>query len=203
MGVVVDKVVFAGEVPTAARIAERVTAIVGHPVLVTESEPRDDLRDLSASLAFEGFPNSRVELTAYRVGAVEEYVRQLGMEKFPIAKAMEGAGEAADRRTVHIRAYIGQELTLFAATILALEALGGRPNRAVGERDRLLFGRSVDAAELTRRQKRVVRQGWLMMAVGVLLLPVLVPVGAVSVGWYLVRLPQSVAAGAATGRPDA
>src|SRR5439155_24802389 len=79
MGLVVTEVVFDGRAPALADVADRVTGMTGLPLAVAESGPdvRGDLFDLHAHLAFAGAPDTRLEVSAYRPGAVREVRHQM------------------------------------------------------------------------------------------------------------------------------
>ena len=191
MGVTVEEVVFAYPAPSAGAISTRVAERTGLPVTVAEDSPDDrrDLYDLRADLAFAAHPKSPVQVTAYRPGAVRNHLRRTGMDRSPLARVVQGANEADGTQTVHVRGYVGQEPTLFVAVTLALESLGGRCSRPVSDDWQRDYAGPVSADELARRVRRVERQGKLTLAMFVLLLPVLIPMGVVSIAWHVFRMP--------------
>lgn len=194
MGIVIQEVTFDAPAPAAEVIAARVTELVGLPVIVRESPPelRGALHDLHAQIAFQANPKAEVELTAYRAGAVKEHLRLTGMDAMSTASVVEGSKEAVGKQTVYVRGYVGQEPTLLLVTTLALEALGGQLREPMPDDVRREYSRSVSADELRRRHRKMQRQGLLKLAAGVLLLPVLVPVGIVRLAWRLMTMPRRI-----------
>lgn len=194
MGIHVFKVTFDAPAPTAAAIAARVTELVGLPLILRESPPeiRGTLHDLHAQMAIEAYPKSEIELTAYRVGAVKEHLRLTGMDALPIANAVQGANEVLGEQTVYVRGYVGQEPTLLLATTLALESLDGRLSEPMSEDIRHEYGRSISLDELRRRHRKVQKQGLLTLVVGMLLLPVLVPIWIATLCWHLITMPHRI-----------
>jgi hypothetical protein len=179
MGVVVTEVVFDGRAPALADIADAVTRRTGLPVAATDSGPdaRGDLFDLHAHLAFADAPDTRVEMSAYRPGAVAELCRQMFRETgSPIAKHVQGLNEPPGTQAVCVRGFVGQEPTLFFATILALESLGGRPRDPLDDDERQRYGTSIAPAELAERRREVRRRMWPAVVIGLVLLPILIPV---------------------------
>ena len=178
----------------AAAIAARVTELVGLPLIVRDSQPeiRGTLHDLHSHIAFEAHPKAEIELTAYCAGAVKEHLRQTGVDAMPMANFVQGANESAGKQTVYVRGYVGQEPTLFLATTLALEALGGRLGEPIPEEIRREYGRSISSDELRRRHREAQNQGILRLVAGVLLLPILVPVWVVTLGWHLMTIPHRI-----------
>jgi hypothetical protein len=194
MGIITEEVRFEGQAPDAARIADKVKEIIGLPIILHESGPemRCDFHSLHAQLAFARFPKQRVELTAYRPGAVQELQKRNGTDTLPFARAVQGAHERPGTQTVYMRGYIGQELTIIFATMLALEALGGHLREPVSEEMRREYGSRIATAELERRQRKVERQSLLTLLLGTILLPILLPLWAASIVWHLVKIPWRI-----------
>ncbi|MDB5356350.1 MAG: hypothetical protein JWN24_2803 [Phycisphaerales bacterium] len=194
MGIISEEVRFEGQAPEAARIADKVTEIIGLPMTLEESGPemRCDCHFLHARLAFARFPDRRVELTAYHPGGVKEFLKRMGTDTLPIAHAVQGANEPPGTQTVYIRGYIGQEPTIIFATILALEALGGHLREPVSEEMRREYGSRITTMELDRRHRKLFRQGLVKLLLGVILLPILFPLGVASIVWHLVKTPWQI-----------
>ena len=193
MGIVVQQVTFDDRVPEAARVGDMLTRMIGLPVTVSESdsEVRGTLFEL-LRLAFSRFPNDFIELTAYRPGAVKEHLQQVGIAASPIANAVQGVNEPPGTQAVYVTGYLGQEPTLLFATVLALEALGGRPRTSLPEEIRREYGARISVTELDRRHRTLRRQqrlGWLL---GVISLPILVPMWFLSLMWGLATLPWRI-----------
>lgn len=173
------------------RIAAQVMEASGLPLTVCGSgaELRGRLYDMHAQLAFMQAPKTQVMLTSYRPGSVKELLQQQGMEGVPIAKVVQGAAEPPGTQTVYMKGYVGQEPALFWAVALALEVLGGRLREPISEEMRRKHGGRITPSELDRRHRQSRRKGMLSLVVGLLLLPVLIPVWALSIAWYLLTLP--------------
>lgn len=195
MGIVGTEVGFDGQAPELSRIAEKVTELSGLPLTVEESgaDIKGDLFDLHGYLAFACAPERQLELHSYRAGAVKDFCEEAfeGAD-FPLANCVQGLHEPPGTQTVYVRGYVGQEPTLFFVTELALEALGGRPREPIPEDVRREYGAPITAAQLEERQRKVTRQGWLTLLVGVLLLPVLLPLWLLGFLWMLVSLPWRI-----------
>jgi len=195
VGVVVTEVVFDGQAPELARIAEKVTALCGLPVTVTgsDAEIKGDLYDLHAHLAFACAPETQLELCSYIPGAVQKFYREsFGDADFPFMKCMQGLNELPGSQSVHLRAYVGQEPTLFFVTELALEALGGRPREPIPDDVREEYGVPITAEQLQERHRKLDRQmrsAWLL---GMVLLPVLIPLWLLGFLWFLVSMPWRI-----------
>jgi hypothetical protein len=191
MGVVVQEVIFDAPAPTAVAIAARVAELVGLP-LITRDAPsgiRGSFRDLHAHIAFEAHPDAEIELTAYSAGAVRQFLRRTGVDTMPMASHVQGVNEAEGKQTVYVRGYVGQEPTLFFATTLALEQLGGLLREPIPENVRREYGHSISSAELSRRHRTAQKHMLLTFAASLLLLPILVPVWTVMA---LITMPYRI-----------
>ncbi|MDB5331345.1 MAG: hypothetical protein JWP03_2496 [Phycisphaerales bacterium] len=194
MGIITAEATFEGQAPEAARIADKVKEITGLPMTLDESGPeiRGDLYSLHAYLALAHFPNQRIELTAYQPGSVKEFLKTTGTDRFPFARVVRGANEPPGTQTVYVKGYTGQEPTLFFATKLSLEALGGRLRKPTGENERREYGSRITVAELERRHRKLERQSLLALSLGVILLPILLPLWVASIVWHLVTMPWRI-----------
>jgi hypothetical protein len=192
MGVVVSEVSFDGQAPELSRIADKVTELSGLPLSVTESgaDVKGNLHDRHAYLAFAYYPEARLELDSYRPGAVKEcYQQTLGDTRLHMAKYVQGLKEAPGTKTVYLRGYVGQEPTLLFVTQLALEALGGRPRYPISDEVRREYGTPITVSQLEARRRKVRKQAQAAALVGVLLLPVLIPLWLVGFVLFVVILP--------------
>jgi hypothetical protein len=192
MGVVVSEVSFDVKAPELSRIADKVTELSGLPLSVTESgaDVKGNLHDLHAYLAFACYPEARLELDSYRPGAVKEFYQQtLGDTCLPMAKYVQGLNEAPGTQTVYLRGYVGQEPTLLFVTQIALESLGGRPRNPISEEVRREYGTPITVSQLDTRRRKVRKQAQAAALVGVLLLPVLIPLWLVGFVLFVVMLP--------------
>jgi hypothetical protein len=194
MGLVASEIAFDGRAPTAARVAEKVTELVGLPVLVNEDWPAgvDELYDLHAELAFARYPDIKVELYAYRPGAVAEFIARMDVNEVPFNRLMQGANEPPGTQVVYLRWFAGPDLTLFVATTIALEDLGGRAREPVTPEMRRNYAHPIAEAELDRRHRRARRKRFLALLATVALLPILVPFWLASAIWYLLTLPWRI-----------
>ena len=194
MGICVAEVTFVAPAPLATQIAAQVEQSAGLPVVLRESGPeiRGTLHDLHALITFQMHPRIEVELTAYRAGGVKEHLQIAGVDSLPIAKAVQGMNEAPGEQTVYVRGHLGQEPTLFFATVLALEALGGRPRDPVTDDVRRQYGHAISPEELKRRHRKVQRHGIVMLTAAVVLFPLLLPLWILSIAWQLVKMPWRI-----------
>jgi hypothetical protein len=195
MGVVATEAVFDGRAPQLSRIAAQVTEMTGLPVSVAESGPdvTGELYDLHGHLAFACAPGTGIELHSYRAGAAREFCRQtFGDAHFPVARFVEGLNEPPGTQAVYVRGYVGQEPTLFFATLLALEALGGRPREPFSDEDRREYGSPISPAELEERRRKLTRHALPAVLIGLVLLPVLIPLWVVGLLWFLVSMPWRI-----------
>jgi hypothetical protein len=192
MGVVVAQAVFYGTAPELQRIGEKVAEMSGLAVSVTESsaEIKYTLYDLHGYIAFACDPESRIELHSYRTGAVKELCDGMfGTNDFPLAHAVQGRNEAPGTQTVHLRGFVGQEMTLFFVIELALEALGGRCPDPLPDDVRQEYSKPITAAELLERRRRMVRELRSMWWLGLLLLPLLIPLCIAGILFFVVTRP--------------
>jgi hypothetical protein len=192
MGIVTSEAAFDGKAPDLKSIGEKVAELSGLVVSVTESsdELKGTLFDLHGYLAFACAPESRIELHSYQAGAVKELCEDMfGKADFPLARAVKGRNEPPGTQAVYLRGFIGQEMTLFFTIELALEALGGRPPHPLPDDVRQEYGKPITAAELLERQRRMARQMRSMWGIGLLLLPLLIPLWIVGLLWFVLTLP--------------
>jgi hypothetical protein len=149
---------FNGVAPSLPTIAEKVEARTGLPVVLTTSdlEPLDDVSGRRGYLAFARFPGNRVTIRSYRR---------------PDENGIDKAGPHA----VDLEYAVVGEPTIYVATAVALEALGGTPAYAISEESRQLSGGRIDLGELVRRNRKANREATLLVVAVVLLLPVLIP----------------------------
>jgi hypothetical protein len=195
MGMVFGEVAFDGRAPELSRIADKITEVSGLPVSVTGSaaDVEGDLYDMHTSLAFACAPEERLEVHTYLPGAVREFYNEAieGIE-LPTAKFVQGMSEPAGTQTVYLRGYIGQEPTLLAVAILALEALGGHPRHPTSEELRREYGKPITTTQLTERRRKLRKQGRWGAAIVLLLLPVLIPLCFVGCLAFLVAMPWRI-----------
>jgi hypothetical protein len=193
MGIAFAEVSFDGRAPEPSRIVAEVTEITGLPGNYNESssEIRGDLYAYHGQAVFRDLPSSQIQLYAYLSGAVKRDAEIFyadandAVRRFPNAQYVEGIDESEERQSVHVRIYVGQEPTLYCATIVALERLGGRAKRplSAGERDK--YGRALTLTELKRRQRMVTAQLVGVLLIGCVVWPVTIPL-------WLLTLPLAI-----------
>jgi hypothetical protein len=192
MGMVFGELAFDGRAPDLSRIADKITELSGLPVCATESgaDVKGDLYDMHTRLAFACAPEEQLALHTYLPGTVRRFHNQAfeGIEPRP-AKFVEGMGEPAGTQTVYLRSYIGQDPTLMTVSILALEALGGRPRHPISAEMKREYGTPITAPQLAERRRILRKQGRWGVAVVLLLLPVLLPLCFVGFLAFLVSMP--------------
>ncbi len=160
MGIVIGEVVFVGKVPEPAAIQAAMTRQCGLPVIMTEGGPAitDDLYEFDGRLAFAAAASNSIEIFAYRPGAVRRLYNQLTAdgELLPERqlKCITGWDQAPGTQSVHLRGYLGQEMTLFMVALITLESLGGRPKHPISERARRLCSGPISNEELARRIRK-------------------------------------------------
>lgn len=192
MGVVATEVIFEGGAPELSSIADKVAELSGLALSIRElsADVKANLYDLQGYLAFACAPGTQLEVYAYRAGAVRElYHQTFGDADLPIARCVQGLHEAEGTQAVYLRGYLGQELTLLVMTTLALEALGGRPREPIGDEERRHYGTPITPAQLHKRHRKLARQTWPILLVGLLLLPVLTPLWLAGI---FVRMPWRI-----------
>jgi hypothetical protein len=192
MGIVFDHMTFKRHAPDLAHISAKITELTGLAMVATESsdEVKGTLYDLHAHLAFACVPEEMIEVFSYRVGAVKEFYEAYteGI-KLPTERFVAGLHEPPGTQAIYLRGSIGQEPTLFMATILALEALGGEPREPLPEDQRREYGRPITIAELQERRRKTHRQlGWAAV-VYVLLLPLTIPLFLLGLLMTFVMMP--------------
>jgi hypothetical protein len=193
MALVFSKVVFDGRAPDLSRIAAHVTEISGQPLSVTDlADETDEVSDFHGHLAFACAPESWIEVRAYRAGTVKEFYHQTVGDpglRLPMARFVQGLNEPAGTQAVYVEGHINQEPTLLFVTLLALEALGGRPRELIPDEIRRIFSSPISTSELEERRRKMRRRVRLRTAVTLVMLPILVPLWIL---WFLVTLPLGI-----------
>ena len=195
MGVTLHTVLFEGPAPALAVIVDAVQRRAGIPLSVHESRPddADGLHEFHARLAFAAAPDAPIEVYAYRPGAVKAFSEKLFPDGAfpPLTDSVEGIREPHGAQAVYVRGYVGQEPTLWYATIVALEALGGRPEPDIDDDERRMYGALVSERDLVARHRKVKRAGWWAAAVAAPFVLVLVPLtllwSGITMPWHVWR----------------
>jgi hypothetical protein len=184
---------FEGPAPAASAVAETVAARSGLEVLLDETGPEihGRLYDLHAHLAFAGFPKDRVQIHAYRPSGVKEHLQTTGVSDLPIANVVQGANELPGAQTIYLEGFVG-EPTLFFATILALERLGGRFDKPLADDERLKYDRPLTLGELKQRHEKTRRRAFFASLLFVILLPLLLPLYALGIVWTVLTVPWRI-----------
>jgi hypothetical protein len=191
MGLVRVKITFENAVPALSVIRDTITQRVGLPLIITEHH--GELYELNAKIGFASFPKETLEATVYRSRTVQEHLKQAGVSEMPIAKFVEGANEAPGTKTVYIRWFSGGEPTLVFATILALEALGGRlDNNPCSDKDRREFGKAITTSELIRRRKKVRNRNLRALPLWIVFAPIAILLSAAWICWMICSMPWRI-----------
>src|SRR5262249_18087029 len=110
-------------------------------------------------------------------------------EHLPTAKFAVGLNEPPSSQVAYLRSYIGHEPTLLMVTLIALEALGGRPREPLTFEDRQEYSKKITEEELTKRREVLHRQfkrtAWITM----LLLPITIPLFLLQMLFVFALLP--------------
>jgi len=125
MGLLLDKIAFEYPAPRAVAIADAATKECGLKVCVEHLE-RDEYRDFSANLYFEGFSEYVVEVYTYRQGAIRKLEDKMEHEsghKSPIQ--CQGYDDADGIQRIYFRSFLEAENTLFEVLTLAARKLDG------------------------------------------------------------------------------
>src|SRR5262245_40072835 len=178
MGMVFGEVTFEGRGPTVDELAARITETCGLPVTIHPPHAEDlDIYDQHGYVSFAAAPEEQLEVFSYKPGAAKKYYNDF-MEDFeytPTAKFAVGLNEPPGSQVVYLRSYIGHEPTLLMVTLIALEALGGKPREPLTFENRQGYSKKVTEEELAKRRKILHRQfkrtAWITM----LLLPITIP----------------------------
>lgn len=195
MGLVFDHMTFDGHAPDLHRIAAKMTEICGLAVVVTESdaEVKGTLHDTHGTLAFAAAPEEQITLFSYRTGAVKEFYAEYseGLEgiKLPTERFVTGLHEPQGTQAVYLSASVGHEPTLFMVTVLALEALGGKPREPITEDIRREYGVPITLQDLRRRQRKMRNQVAWAALLFILCLPLTIPLFVLGILFFLVMLP--------------
>ncbi len=192
MGIVTCDVAFADQLPTLGQICAKIESICTLPVVIIESST-DELQDIDATIAFECDQDCKLQLSAYRPGAIDRFCNDEFSEDPQFGevmkRVMKSAGEAHEQRSIHLRSYVGLEPALMCTTALALEALGGTPCKPIGDEERAEYGRPITESELMRRYELQRKDNRSMSWLFILLLPVLIPLWIVTMIWFILTLP--------------
>lgn len=170
MGIVSTSVRFDERTPDPRAIAAAVSELCGLPVSVAvKGAPGDTLFAMNVRLAFDAAPDVSVELFSYRHG-------------------VEGpAGSPLDGRTVHLRSYIGQELTMYWTAALSLERIGGTIARSPSDEIRQRYGRRLTRWELRGRVWKLRAATLAVLPIAAVALPVNLVVWTVRGLWSVGR----------------
>lgn len=195
MGIVLDEVRFQGRAPDLRRIADKITELSGLPVIVQESgaDVVGNLYDLHAGVAFACAPQEKLEVFSYRPGAVKEFYEEFsqGIE-LPSARFMVGLNEPAGTQAVYLRSFAGQEPSLMAFTLLALEALGGGTRQPIPEEVRRQYAGPMTEAEFQERRRSLRKKLGLAALLYLLLLPITIPLFLLGLLVSLVNMPWRI-----------
>ena len=195
MGLIVGEVTFANGAPSLTCIVDNITELSGLSLLIEnyESDTHSDFYDLYVRLSFSSTPGNQLTLYAYRNGAVREIYEDCA--DFPISTVepgLQGLNEPANAQVVYLNIYIGQEPTLFYIALFALEALGGSLKCPVSEAVRHQYLKRLTHAQLRRRSLQSSVQALLVLLIGVVLLPLLIPLWGLQFLCCWIKLPKII-----------
>src|SRR5262249_30733362 len=127
--------------------------------------------------SFAAAPEEQLEVFSYRPGAAKKFYNDHleGFDQLPIAKHATGLNEPEGTQVVYLRSYVGHEPTLMMATLIALEALGGRSHSPLTDEVRREFGTPITEKELALRRKKLQTQFKRATWLFVLMLPITIP----------------------------
>ncbi|GJM24231.1 MAG: hypothetical protein DHS20C16_06460 [Phycisphaerae bacterium] len=167
MGLIRSSTTFSDTVPSLKGICAEIESISGLPVTVIESEPPEfPNRELyRARIAFACSPEGTLKVRAFRnrlhyVQTIPESPGADACEK-EVENSSQSHSDALINResapvaeqSICLTGYVGNEMTLFFVTELALEALGGTPHEPIDDDVRNKFARSISEQELKLRRK--------------------------------------------------
>jgi hypothetical protein len=189
MGIVVDKVVFQSTAPSYASLADKITELSGLPVLIEEDEPVFTEED-----KFENDESS------YPRFARASYIRfaHISFRSTPrnqvqlYVSCHDADDKSCSTQTVHLRIYAGQEETLFRQTVLALEALGGSAEYQLPENARQKYVKSLTPSQIRWRSVKNNALVILVYLIGILLLPILLPIWLFQLLRLWISIPKIV-----------
>jgi hypothetical protein len=180
-------VTFDGHAPEPSRIVAKASEITGLPIRfeAMRREILGDLYEFSGHAKVRDLPSHRALVYSYRAGGVRRHKDEfLGPELGPhrvviervTATLVTGMNEPEGTQAVYFQTYIGQEPTLFYAMQIALEDLGGRPERPLSDAERQKYGRTLTIAELKKRSRQAYARAVAGLLIGCLVWPILLPV---------------------------
>lgn len=83
------------------------------------------MQEFAGELFFEVAPKERIEIRAYKSGAVKQFLEQTELPAGPTFMKTEGYDDAPGSLRVYTETYLGREPTLFNVVTLSLVRLGG------------------------------------------------------------------------------
>jgi hypothetical protein len=191
MGMMFDDVTFENCAPSLSEICDKITSITSLPITVLESTS-SELHLMDAQIAFESEPETDLRLLVYRPGAVAAFCNESFDDpalRSLMGRIVHGANEPANRQTVFLQGFLGQDTTLITAVHCALTSLGGIARRPVSDDARKECCRTITVAELAERHRIVDRQSRNRMWLVLLTLPVWLPLWIIACMWRLALMP--------------
>jgi hypothetical protein len=170
MGILLHGVVFDGKAPDLSRVAEKITEISTLAVSIEhlELEKQSPNHDLGAYLAFACSPQDRFKIHIRHSKADYESDSTDDLK----GKSLQEPNATPETQTVCLESYVGQECTIWYATLIALEALGGRPFPPISKKSHQQYGRPITVSQLKKRRRMELVLSTIFLA---LALPVLIP----------------------------
>ncbi len=195
MTIISNSVVFNLPSPDRDAIISKVGSVSGLNVIF-EDNASDDLYELNLSIAFSADPNNAVTVYSYKAGAVvNSVVEEIDNEHekyIPVLlKGLEGADEKKGQQSIYVTTYLGCELTLFDASIVALQSLNGEIKNLV-DLESIKSRFPMTEAQL---MKNIKKHQWMRLAklvVQLILLPITLLVMAYGMVKFIFKLPFDI-----------
>ncbi|WP_254508904.1 hypothetical protein [Anatilimnocola floriformis] len=184
MTLVVANATFAGPAPSLAEICAEIEKICGQPV-IAKDHGEHELREWSADIAFACTPNNTIEIYVFSPEKLAAFNADFFGELMAAAR-LKKLNDNGPSRTVNLRGYLGQELTLLGMAELALENLSGKLQFPFSSERRAELNQPITAKELVSRRRRAGRQSSMTNLVLAFALPIVV---IWSIAVALIRLP--------------
>lgn len=199
MALVSNSVIFNFPAPNIAEIISRVEEISGLPVCIIEDDGDNchdsedmgnELYDMYHEIAFSDFADNTLLIYSYKPGEIlKSTVEDLG-EKYKdylsqMVIGLEGADEKEGQQSIYLQTYLGRELSLYYASIIALLSLMGEAQKPIQlEKERKRFPlNKVILEQKTKRNRWLFR---LYFIIQVFLLPVSLLMSLLSVFKFVV-----------------
>ncbi len=149
MALILNKVEFHYPAPGPSDIVRKAQEICGLRASFEEDESKLALHEFSGEVFFECAPNERIQIRAYKQGAVERFEEETGYPSHPSIPRPEGHYDKDGTQTIYVETYFGHEPTLFRIVDVALQRLGGKSKDGCGSSTE--YDRNLTETELLER----------------------------------------------------